>query len=180
MLPMIRSELRKFFTTRLWWGMAVGIFLAGAAFATLFGFLLTSEAALAANTVQAALDNDEALRPRLAKAKPDVQEKTVDLLLERKGNEAVGMLANVTAGWMNLGAGASAALLGRAQVPTMPRPTALAAMGFQKGFWLSGADAVWPPHLFTRLVLALVVGVVLMFIAQRIFDRLQRNFVQEL
>ncbi len=59
-------------------------------------------------------------------------------------------------------------------------PTALAAMGFQKGFWLSGADAVWPPHLFTRLVLALVVGVVLMFIAQRIFDRLQRNFAQEL
>jgi ABC-type transport system involved in multi-copper enzyme maturation permease subunit len=39
----IRSELRKFFSTRLWWGMAIGIFLAGAAFATLFGFLLTSD-----------------------------------------------------------------------------------------------------------------------------------------
>ena len=46
MIPAIRSEFRKFFTTRLWWGMAVGIFLAGAAFAALFGFLLTSEAAL--------------------------------------------------------------------------------------------------------------------------------------
>ena len=33
MIPAIRSEFRKFFTTRLWWGMAVGIFLAGAAFA---------------------------------------------------------------------------------------------------------------------------------------------------
>ena len=40
-IPAIRSEFRKFFTTRLWWGMAIGIFLAGAAFAALFGFLLT-------------------------------------------------------------------------------------------------------------------------------------------
>ncbi len=46
MTAAIRSELRKFFTTRLWWGMAIGIFLAGAAFAALFGFLLTSEAAM--------------------------------------------------------------------------------------------------------------------------------------
>lgn len=41
----IRSELRKFFTTRLWWGMAIGIFLAGAAFALIFGILLTSDSA---------------------------------------------------------------------------------------------------------------------------------------
>ena len=45
MIPAIRSEFRKFFTTRLWWGMAIGIFVAGAAFAALFGFLLTSEEA---------------------------------------------------------------------------------------------------------------------------------------
>ena len=45
MIPAIRSEFRKFFTTRLWWGMAIAIFLAGAAFAALFGFLLTSETA---------------------------------------------------------------------------------------------------------------------------------------
>lgn len=44
MVSAIRSEFLKFFTTRLWWGMAVGIFLAGAAFAALFGFLLTGEA----------------------------------------------------------------------------------------------------------------------------------------
>lgn len=37
----IRAELLKFFTTRLWWGMAIGIFLAGAAFALLFGLLFT-------------------------------------------------------------------------------------------------------------------------------------------
>jgi hypothetical protein len=41
----ILSELRKFFTTRLWWGMAIGIFLAGAAFSLLFGILLTSDSA---------------------------------------------------------------------------------------------------------------------------------------
>ncbi len=41
----VRAELRKFFTTRLWWGMAIGIFLAGAAFALLFAILLTSDAA---------------------------------------------------------------------------------------------------------------------------------------
>ena len=41
----IRSELRKFFTTRLWWGMAIGVFLAGAAFSLLFGILLTSDSA---------------------------------------------------------------------------------------------------------------------------------------
>lgn len=41
----IRSELLKFFTTRLWWGMAIGVFLAGAAFSLLFGILLTSDSA---------------------------------------------------------------------------------------------------------------------------------------
>ena len=41
----VRAELLKFFTTRLWWGMAIGIFLGGAAFAVLFGILLTSDSA---------------------------------------------------------------------------------------------------------------------------------------
>lgn len=37
----IRSEFLKFFTTRLWWGMAIAMFVAAALFAVLFGFLLT-------------------------------------------------------------------------------------------------------------------------------------------
>ena len=37
----IRAELRKFFTTRMWWGMAIAMFVAGAGLAVLFGFLLT-------------------------------------------------------------------------------------------------------------------------------------------
>jgi ABC-2 type transport system permease protein len=42
----VRSELLKFFTTRLWWGMAIGVFVSGAAFALLFGILYTSESFL--------------------------------------------------------------------------------------------------------------------------------------
>jgi len=45
MTAAIRAEFRKFFTTRLWWGMAIAIFVAGIAFALLFGFLLTGEQA---------------------------------------------------------------------------------------------------------------------------------------
>ncbi len=41
MVAAIRSEFLKFFTTRLWWGMAIAIFVAAALFAVLFGFLLT-------------------------------------------------------------------------------------------------------------------------------------------
>lgn len=44
----VRAELLKFFTTRMWWGMAIGIFLAGGAFALLFGILFTSDAAATA------------------------------------------------------------------------------------------------------------------------------------
>jgi ABC-type transport system involved in multi-copper enzyme maturation permease subunit len=32
----IRSEFRKYFTTRMWWGMAIGVFLAGGLFALVF------------------------------------------------------------------------------------------------------------------------------------------------
>ena len=44
MTAAIRAEFRKFFTTRMWWGMAIAIFVAGAAFAVLFGFLLHQRA----------------------------------------------------------------------------------------------------------------------------------------
>lgn len=40
MFPAIRAELRKLFTTRLWWGMAIGTFIAGAAMAAFFGFVI--------------------------------------------------------------------------------------------------------------------------------------------
>ncbi|NHA66863.1 ABC transporter permease subunit [Phycicoccus flavus] len=40
MIPAVRSELRKFFTTRLWWGMAIAVFVSAAGFAVLFGFVV--------------------------------------------------------------------------------------------------------------------------------------------
>ncbi|GAB3112647.1 ABC transporter permease [Janibacter alkaliphilus] len=45
MIATVRSELLKFFTTRLWWGMAIAVVLVGAAFAALNGFFLTSSSA---------------------------------------------------------------------------------------------------------------------------------------
>lgn len=40
----VRAELRKLFTTRLWWGMAIAVLLSGVAFAVLFAFFFTSDA----------------------------------------------------------------------------------------------------------------------------------------
>jgi len=35
----VKSELRKFFTTRMWWGMAIAVFLAGGGLAAVMGLL---------------------------------------------------------------------------------------------------------------------------------------------
>ena len=42
----VRSELLKFFTTRLWWGMAIGVLVTGAGFALVIGLLYTSQSFL--------------------------------------------------------------------------------------------------------------------------------------
>jgi hypothetical protein len=36
----VRAEFRKFFTTRMWWGMAIGVFFVGAALAVVFALVL--------------------------------------------------------------------------------------------------------------------------------------------
>jgi len=36
----IKAEFRKFFTTRLWWGMAIGVFLSGALLALVYALLV--------------------------------------------------------------------------------------------------------------------------------------------
>ncbi|MGE9809438.1 ABC transporter permease subunit [Janibacter sp. G1551] len=43
MIAATRAEFRKFFSTRLWWGMALAMLIAGALFAVAFGFLLTQD-----------------------------------------------------------------------------------------------------------------------------------------
>ncbi|GAB2465000.1 ABC transporter permease [Xylanimonas ulmi] len=70
----------------------------------------------------------------------------------------------------------------------LANPATLAVLGFQKTFWVAG-DTPDPsmgfvPHpisdLALRLGVALAVGVVLLWVAQRVFARLQANFAQEL
>ncbi|HEV7194329.1 MAG TPA: ABC transporter permease [Pedococcus sp.] len=41
MTAAVRAEFRKFFTTRMWWGLAIAIFVAGAGLAVAFGFVYT-------------------------------------------------------------------------------------------------------------------------------------------
>lgn len=36
----VKAELRKFFSTRMWWGMAIGVFVAGALLALVFALLV--------------------------------------------------------------------------------------------------------------------------------------------
>jgi ABC-2 type transport system permease protein len=41
----IRAELRKFFTTRMWWGMAIGVFLCGGVLAVVYALLVAGSSA---------------------------------------------------------------------------------------------------------------------------------------
>lgn len=59
-------------------------------------------------------------------------------------------------------------------------PLTLAILGFQRAFWLSGDAVSYPSALMLRLVMALVIGVILLFASHRFFLRLQGNFAQEL
>ncbi|MEQ1734869.1 MAG: ABC transporter permease [Rhodoglobus sp.] len=59
-------------------------------------------------------------------------------------------------------------------------PITLAVLGFQKAFWVAGSGAAFPADLLLRQGIAIGIGIVLLFIAQRVFARLQGNFAQEL
>jgi ABC-2 type transport system permease protein len=59
-------------------------------------------------------------------------------------------------------------------------PLTLAVIGFQKAFWVAGEDAVQPDDLLLRLLVALAIGIVLVFASHRVFLRLQGNFAQEI
>jgi ABC-2 type transport system permease protein len=62
----------------------------------------------------------------------------------------------------------------------LANPVTLAVIGFQRTFWVAGDGQVVPAHLAGRLGLALLVGLVLLWLCQRTFARLQANFAQEL
>jgi len=68
----------------------------------------------------------------------------------------------------------------------LANPVTIAIIGAQKALWASGSETVngvtqvWPDNLELRMVVALLLSLVLLWITQRIFARLQGNFAQEL
>ncbi|MDQ0373238.1 ABC transporter permease [Cellulomonas humilata] len=62
----------------------------------------------------------------------------------------------------------------------LSNPVTLAVLGFQQTFWVAGDGEPVPPDLGTRLGIALAVGIVVLWLCQRAFARLQSNFAQEL
>lgn len=62
----------------------------------------------------------------------------------------------------------------------LTNPVTLAVMGFQRTMWAAGATEHLATHLFTRMTIALVLGVIVLGVSQRVFSVLQRNFAQEL
>ena len=70
-------------------------------------------------------------------------------------------------------------------------PVTVAVLAFQKGLWQAGSETrtmgditvgpqPWPPDLDLRLIVTAVVGIVFLIICQRVFQKLQGNFAQEI
>jgi ABC-2 type transport system permease protein len=69
----------------------------------------------------------------------------------------------------------------------LSNPLTLAVLGMQKALWAAGSREtdgvsaqVWPDDLGLRMTVAVAIGLVLLWLAQRVFARLQSNFAQEL
>jgi ABC-type polysaccharide/polyol phosphate export permease len=62
----------------------------------------------------------------------------------------------------------------------LSNPVTLAVLGMQRALWVAGSSEPVPAALGTRLIIALGVGVVLLWLSQRLFARLEGNFAQEL
>jgi ABC-2 type transport system permease protein len=68
----------------------------------------------------------------------------------------------------------------------LANPVTVVVIAMQRGLWSIGsaapteASTVWPDHLDLRLLITLAVSLVFLWVAQRIFSRLQSNFAQEI
>lgn len=62
----------------------------------------------------------------------------------------------------------------------LANPVTQAVLGFQRAFWVAGRDEPFPAGMASRLSVTLAVSVLLLWICQRVFARLQGNFAQEL
>jgi ABC-2 type transport system permease protein len=62
----------------------------------------------------------------------------------------------------------------------LANPVTTVALAFQRGMWSAGADSLYPPDMGLRLLITFAVSLVILWISQRIFARLEGNFAQEL
>ena len=68
----------------------------------------------------------------------------------------------------------------------LANPVTVAIIGMQKALWVSGSTATgklaqaFPDNLLSLLLISLAASLVLLWLSQRIFSRMQRNFAQEL
>lgn len=59
-------------------------------------------------------------------------------------------------------------------------PITLAVLGFHMTFWSASEIGITPADLAVRMVIAGAIGLVLLFLSQRVFAKLQGDFAQEL
>lgn len=62
----------------------------------------------------------------------------------------------------------------------LSNPVTIAVLAFQRGMWVAGSAQPAPTGLGLRMAIAFAVGIVLLWLFQRVFARLQANFAQEL
>ena len=62
----------------------------------------------------------------------------------------------------------------------LANPVAVAVLGMQRTFWVAGDATAIPTGLGTRLLVMLAIGTVFLWLAQRVFARLEGDFAQEL
>lgn len=62
----------------------------------------------------------------------------------------------------------------------LSNPVTLSVLGMQRALWAAGTSEPVPDALGTRLVVCLGIGLVLLWLCQRLFARLEGNFAQEL
>lgn len=62
----------------------------------------------------------------------------------------------------------------------LSNPVTIAVLSFQHGMWTAGADEPFPDHMPMRVGIAGAVSILLLWLAQRVFARLEGNFAAEL
>ncbi|MGO2745902.1 ABC transporter permease [Microbacterium sp.] len=62
----------------------------------------------------------------------------------------------------------------------LANPLTIGVFGFHRAFWGSGTAADYPPNVGLRILIMMSVGLVFLWLAHRVFTRMQGNFAQEL